>query len=130
MIAVDTSALMAIVLHEAEGAACKAALDTGDRILISAGTLTESLIVAGGRGLRDQMLDLVESVGLEVIPVTADTARRAAAAHARWGKGAKSAGLNFGDCFAYVAAKENDCPLLFVGRDFAKTDVKNARKPA
>jgi uncharacterized protein with PIN domain len=33
---------------------------------------------------------------------------------------------NFGDCFAYVLAKERGCPLLYVGDNFAKTDVKSA----
>lgn len=125
MIAVDTSALMAILLREAFADECKAALSIDDRPLISAGTLTEALIVAGARGLRDEMWDLVHQVGCEIVPVTAGTARSIAAAHARWGRGAKSAGLNFGDCFAYDVAKQNRCPLLYVGRDFAKTDVKS-----
>jgi ribonuclease VapC len=34
-----------------------------------------------------------------------------------------TAALNFGDCFAYEVAKENGCPLLYVGDDFAKTDL-------
>jgi ribonuclease VapC len=32
-------------------------------------------------------------------------------------------GLNLGDCFAYVLATQRGSPLLFVGNDFAKTDV-------
>lgn len=125
MIAVDTSALMAILLREPLAEECKTALGTDDRPLISAGTLTEALIVAGARGLHREMEDLIEKAGCEIVPVTADAARRAAAAHARWGRGAKTAGLNFGDCFAYYVAKHNRCPLLYVGRDFAKTDVKS-----
>lgn len=38
MIAVDTSALMAIVLNEPEADACVAALENEDDLLISAGT--------------------------------------------------------------------------------------------
>jgi ribonuclease VapC len=125
MIAVDTSALIAILLNEPLADDCDAALRSGGRVLISAGTLTESLIVAGGRGVRDEMERLVDGLGFEVVPVTKERAHRAASAHARWGKGTKSAGLNFGDCFAYAAAKENGCPLLYVGRDFAKTDIKS-----
>lgn len=128
MIAVDTSALMAILLKEPSADDCKAALAAADRSLISAGTLTEALIVAGGRRIRDEMQEFVESAGLEVVPVTDGSARRAAAAHARWGRGAKSAGLNFGDCFAYEVAKQHSCPLLFVGSDFSKTDVKRVLK--
>lgn len=100
------------------------ALRADDRLLISAGTLTEAFIVAQGRHCIADMESLVDGLGFEVMPVTAASARRAAAAHARWGKGAKTAGLNFGDCFAYDVAKANSCPLLYVGRDFAKTDVK------
>jgi ribonuclease VapC len=29
------------------------------------------------------------------------------------------------DCFAYELAKENACPLLYVGDDFAKTDIES-----
>ena len=125
MIAVDTSALVAIILHEDAGPSCMAALRADDRILISAGTLTEAFIVAQARNGMADMEGLVDGLGFEIVPVTRDTARRAAAAHARWGKGARSAGLNFGDCFAYATAKENNCRLLYVGRDFAKTDVKS-----
>jgi len=34
-------------------------------------------------------------------------------------------GLNSGDCFAYEIAKSHDCPLLYVGEDFARTDVSS-----
>lgn len=43
---------------------------------------------------------------------------------ARWGKGVHATGLNFGDCFAYEAAREHACPLLYVGNDFSQTDVE------
>ncbi len=34
--------------------------------------------------------------------------------------------LNFGDCFSYACAKQLRSPLLFVGDDFAKTDIEAA----
>ena len=126
MIAVDTSALLAILLEEPLADDCDAALNSEDRLLISAGTLTEALIVAQARNRGEALEALIAGLGLEVVPVDGAAARRAAAAHARWGRGAKTAGLNFGDCFAYDVAKQNRCPLLYVGRDFAKTDVKSA----
>jgi ribonuclease VapC len=49
-----------------------------------------------------------------------------AEAYGRWGKGLDPAGLNFGDCFAYELAQERRCPLLYVGDDFAKTDVEGS----
>ena len=119
---------MAILLNEPLGDDCEAALNAETHLLISAGTLTEALIVAGGRNLRDEMQALIDTGGFEIVPVTSASARRAADAHAEWGRGARTAGLNFGDCFAYELAKANNCPLLYVGRDFAKTDVKSALK--
>lgn len=49
MIVVDTSALMAIVLDEPESTACIAALEAEERLLISAGTVAETLIVSAHR---------------------------------------------------------------------------------
>jgi ribonuclease VapC len=124
MIAIDTSALMAIVLDEAEASACIAALEIEDEILISAGTIAEALIVAARRNVSEEMASLIDGLGFNALAVTPAAARRIASAYERWGKGVHAAGLNFGDCFAYELAKEHDCPLLFVGDDFARTDIK------
>ena len=125
MIAVDTSALMAILLAESEATACGDALSTNDRIVISAAIVAEALIVAERRRLAPEMARLIDGLGLETIDVTLGVARRVADSYARWGKGFDPAGLNFGDCFAYEAAKAHDCPLLYVGADFSRTDVES-----
>lgn len=122
-VVLDTSALMAILLGEPESAACAAVLGSEARLLISAGTLAEALIVAGNRRIGTEMAMLVAEGGVEVVPVTAATAARVAEAYAAWGRGNHPAGLNFGDCFAYALARETGCPLLYVGQDFARTDV-------
>jgi len=126
MIAVDTSALMAIVLNESEADACIAALEAEDDLLISAGTVAEALIVAARRNVGEEMARLIEGLGFEIVSVTPASARRIAQAYEQWGKGAHPAALNFGDCFAYEAAKEHGCRLLYVGEDFRKTDVESA----
>ncbi len=126
MIVVDTSALMAIVLQEAAADHCSDRLAVDDRVLISAGTFAEALIVARGRNRLTEMAELAEALDLEVVPVTKDTAGRVAVAYARWGKGWHPAALNFGDCFAYELAMQNACPLLFVGEDFSRTNVLSA----
>ena len=126
MMAVDTSALMAIVLREAEADRCKAALEEEPDLLISAGTLVEALIVAARRNLVEEMNRLIDGLGFDIVLVTPASARRIAAAYARWGRGTHPAGLNFGDCFSYEVAKEHSCPLLYVGEDFAKTDLESA----
>jgi ribonuclease VapC len=124
VIVVDTSALMALALNEAAADFCSAALETTDKVLISAGTAAEAMIVAARRGVSDEMSILINDLEIEVIPVTSASAHRAGDAYRQWGKGFHPAALNFGDCFAYVLAQEHDCPLLFVGNDFARTDVK------
>lgn len=123
MIVVDTSALMAILLDEPPARSCMAALATGGRLLISAGTVAETLIVAGRRNVGEEAEKLISGLGFEIIPVSLPSARRVAQAYREWGKGMHPAGLNFGDCFAYDLARTNACPLLFVGDDFSKTDI-------
>lgn len=123
MIAVDTSALMAIVLGEPEADACIAALEVEDSLLISAGTMAEALIVAARRNVGEEMANLIDGLGFEVVPVTLASARRIALAYGRWGKGRHPAALDFGDCFAYDVAKVHACRLLHVGNDFSRTDI-------
>ena len=129
MIAVDTSALMAIILGEIEADACMDALEAEPEVLISAGTMAEALIVAGRRNTLAEMSALIDGLGFTIVPVSPEGARRIAQAYARWGRGVHAAGLNFGDCFAYAVAKGHDCGLLFVGADFAQTDVAPAKPP-
>jgi ribonuclease VapC len=124
MIAVDTSALMSIVLNEGEADACVAALEAADDLLISAGTVAEALIVASRRNVGEEMARLIDGLGFEVVSVTPASARRIAQAYQSWGKGVHPASLNFGDCFAYEVAKEHGCRLLCVGEDFARTDIE------
>ena len=126
MIAVDTSALMAIALGEAEADACIRVLETEAEVVISAGTVAEALIVAARRNVGEEMTRMIDGLGLEIVSVTPSSARRVAAAYARWGRGTHPAGLNFGDCFSYEVAKEHSCPLLVVGDDFSKTDRESA----
>jgi ribonuclease VapC len=123
MIAVDTSALMAIALNEKEADACITALEAEDNILISAGTVAEALIVAARRNVGDEVASLIDGLGFDIVAVTPASARRIAQAYQHWGKGMNPAALNFGDCFAYAVAKENSCGLLYVGDDFSKTDI-------
>jgi ribonuclease VapC len=126
VIAVDTSALVAVVLRESAAADCIARLHSDPEVLISAVTVVEALAVAAGRNITAEMTRLLDEFGFDVIPVTSAGARRIGAVYARWGKGRHPAGLNFGDCFAYDVAKQHDCPLLFVGGDFARTDLHSA----
>jgi ribonuclease VapC len=130
MIAVDTSALMAILLNELEADACITALEGENDLLISTGTVAEALIVATRRNVGEDMDRLIDHLGFEILTVTPASARRVAQTYQRWGKGVRPAALNFGDCFAYEIAKEHSCPLLYVGDDFPQTDVHGALSPS
>jgi len=126
MIVIDTSALMAVLLDEPEGTRCIDAMAIETPLAISAGTLTEATIVAGRCGARAALDRLIARLQPEVVPVTAADARLVGDAYDVWGKGVHPAGLNFGDCFAYVLAIGRGSPLLYVGSDFSKTDVAAA----
>jgi len=121
---VDTSALMAIVLKEPRADHCLAALEAEDQVLISAGTLAEMLIVSSRRNVGTEMARLIDRLAPDVVPVTPAAARRIGLVYQKWGRGVHPAALNFGDCFAYEVAKEHACRLLYVGEDFAKTDIE------
>lgn len=126
MIVVDTSALIEIAIGAPRATECRQALKQADTLLISAGTVTETLIVATGRAVEPQMTALLDRFGLTVVPLTEERAKAAARAYRRYGKSWHAAALNFGDSFAYALAKEHDCPLLFVGDDFSRTDIASA----
>lgn len=126
MIVIDTSALMATLLDEPQAEACIAVLEAESDILISSGTMAEALIVSTRQDVGQEMTALIDGLGLDIVDLTSASARRVAKAYAQWGKEIHPAGLNFGDCFAYELAKERGCPLLYVGEDFARTDISAA----
>jgi len=126
MIAVDTSALMAIMLNEPEADACVAILEAEEHLLISAGTVAEALIVGARRNVGEEIAQLIDGLGFEIVSLTPASARRVARAYEQWGKGIHPAALNFGDCYAYEVAKEHGCRLLYVGEDFKRTDLESA----
>jgi ribonuclease VapC len=125
VIAVDTSALIAVLAQEARGPECQAVL-LDNRLIISAATLTETLVVGSRPELRAGIRPFLAGLDLEVISVTEALAERAAAAYVRWGKGFHPARLNYGDTFSYALAQLYNCPLLYVGDDFARTDAVSA----
>ena len=63
MIAVDTSALMAIALGEADCGVCIDVLEAETEVLVSAATVAEALIVAARRNVATEMAELIEGRG-------------------------------------------------------------------
>lgn len=126
MIVVDTSALIAILLDEPQGDRCRSALLTEETILLSAGTLSEARIVAARLHRSAELAALLAIFSPAIRDVSARTSETVHAAYIRYGKGFHPARLNFGDCFAYALAETEDCPLLYVGNDFAQTAIRPA----
>jgi ribonuclease VapC len=123
LIVIDSSALFAIILEEPENQRCSEAIERADKLLMSAATLTECLVVASGKNLFNEMAAFLAELDLTIVPLSERRAYDAGNCYRQWGKGLHPAKLNYGDSFAYALAKEHDCPMLFVGNDFALTDV-------
>jgi ribonuclease VapC len=76
MMAVDTSALMAMILNEHRAAACTKALRSDPKRLVSAVTMAEALIVANGKNVLREMTEFLDELDCELVAVSAATARR------------------------------------------------------
>jgi ribonuclease VapC len=127
---IDTSALVAVLMKEPEGAIFKVAMLDYSLLVISAASLLETRMVLHGRhpALPGELDALVTEMSIVIEPVTARQSDIAFDAFRRYGKGMRHrAGLNFGECFAYALAIERDAPLLFKGNDFVHTDVKGLK---
>jgi ribonuclease VapC len=124
---VDPSAVIAILADESEGPECRTLIMSDPDPKMSAASLTELRMVCIRRGAEEDLEKLLAVLALRIVPLDEDQALQAAEAFRRFGKGRHAAGLNFGDLFAYALARALREPLLFVGGDFARTDVKPAR---
>jgi len=130
MIAVDTSAIVAIVFGEPERARFRQAVRNTDKALISAVSALEArLVIHSRRGSRAVVLadSLLRLPVFEIVPPSAAEMDAAYAAFTAYGRGSgHPANLNFGDLFSYALAKVRTLPLLFKGNDFAMTDIRGA----
>ncbi|USQ78935.1 type II toxin-antitoxin system VapC family toxin [Ornithinimicrobium faecis] len=127
---VDSSAIVAILLAEAERDAFVEAVRSTPHLAMSAVSYTEAGVVLDGRSravLSRQYDVLLEELGVIVVDVTAGQARSAREAYRDFGRrSGHRARLNFGDCFSYALATARDEPLLFKGDGFGHTDVRRA----
>ena len=67
-----------------------------------------------------------EKMALKIVALDEAIVVTAQEAFNRFGKGRHPARLNLCDCFSYATAKIMDAPLLYVGNDFARTDIRAA----
>jgi ribonuclease VapC len=128
LIALDTSALVAILAEEPEAERFKDAMARAEGLLIGVPTVLELRMLLTGRSGPERANAMIEAVLTDAVRVDFDRRHLAAAVSAfdRYGKGRHPASLNFGDCMAYAVAAVAGCPLLYKGEDFARTDIGSA----
>jgi ribonuclease VapC len=130
VIAVDTSALIAMAQNEPERIQFVRRISLADSALISASNLLEARLVMYGKRQHSGYL-LLERILQEskyvVVSQDKDEVDMAYEAFLIYGKGnGHKAQLNFGDLFSYALAKSRGIPLLYKGEDFALTDIMSA----
>lgn len=143
---VDASAIVAIISQEDDALRLLEKINTSHSLIQYSSLVVFEAVIALARKKKVSLygenfsipanlieethqlvLDFLEQIGATEIDLPAGlhkTALDAAKTYGRFvGHPAK---LNFGDCFAYAAAKTLKSPLLFVGEDFAQTDIEAA----
>lgn len=124
---VDSSALIALIQNEPAAEQVATVLAGAHQPVISATTLTETLIVLTARRgpVARTVFDRLRSeINLGIAEYTADHAFAAQRAYLRFGRARHPAGLNLGDCMSYATALLAHEPLLAVGDYFPKTDLE------
>jgi len=124
-VALDTSILCAILLHEEGFKEHFEIINGAKELIIGAPTLAETAFViqtrigpAGIIGLHY----LMERWAVRVIDFTRQHAWQAMEASERFS-------LNMGDCNSYATAKVAGAALLYKGNDFALTDLPKITPP-
>jgi len=132
-VTLDSSALLAVLFSEPGYLSLVDQMLEAEVLRVGAPTLVETSLVFESRRGRlsrsdrtkrhDDVQDLVNELGVTVVPFGESEWRRAVEAFERYGRGRHRAGLNFGDCLAYATAAVAGDSLLYVGDDFKHTDL-------
>ena len=125
----DSSPVVGVLLREQGYRQLTETMNGADVLAIGVPTLLETtMVMVGTFGLHGRSLVSRFLEEREIVRIPFDQRHGSVAAEAflRYGKGRHPAALNYGDCMAYATAKVADAPLLFVGDDFAQTDVAAA----
>ncbi|MDB5533539.1 MAG: PilT protein [Hyphomicrobiales bacterium] len=125
MIAVDASAILAIIRVEDEAERFSRLLSDYDWMIGAPSVLECRMVVhRSGDDADRRTLDFILAYRASQI-VDFGTSHLAAAelAFERFGRGRHPAKLNFGDCMSYAIARVADVPLLYKGNDFVLTDI-------
>jgi len=119
-VVVDTPILLAVFFNEEyAGWALDRLQENEARLRMSTVNYAEALILIQDRQphLFAELRQAIEGSSIRLVPPSPEHAEIAASARLRFP-------LNLGDCFAYALAKQEDCPLLTLDRDFRRTDLR------
>ena len=126
---VDSSAVVSVLLREDGHDHLAEKMRDAHRVAIGAPTLAETMTVMirrhGEPGL-EAILRFLDEMEVRIVRFDGRHAHMAGEASLRFGKGRHPARLNYGDCMTYATARIADEPLLFIGDDFAQTDIQAA----
>ena len=125
----DTSAIVELIVDGPLAESVRSRLFDATVRGVGAPTLVETSVVLRQRmrvNPASSIRKFLRDFSVKVIPFNRAHWREAARAFERYGKGRHPASLNLGDCHSYATAKRADEPLLFVGDDFTKTDLRVA----
>jgi ribonuclease VapC len=128
---IDSSALVAIAFQEPDYERVVEKLVDASSSGMGTPTLVETGIVLDARLKKDSRFLLgrmLEEFNVSEVPFGEAHWREALLAYRRFGQGHHPANLNFGDCLAYAVARLANEPLLYLGNDFAATDIASASK--
>ena len=123
---IDSSALIALLLVEAESEKVARVIAADPRRLMSAFSALEAAIVIKakkGEAAGRELDLLMHRAGIDIMVMDQVQVELARSAYRKYGKGRHPAGLNIGDCCSYALSRFTGEPLLFIGEDFAKTDI-------
>ena len=135
---IDSSAVMAILLDEPGATELLLRLQEQRRKPITSPLVRYEVVMSlarsrsGGQSINPEDVELatslfdglVEKLGCQEVMVTPKVGRLAVEASSIYGQMVgHPAKLNMGDCLSYATAKSNNVPLLYVGNNFAETDL-------
>ncbi len=123
------SAILAILLDDADADPMLDAIVESPRRLLSAATWLELAMLIEDRGGRIAGLrfdEFIRAAAIEIVPVSNEHGMVARTAWRDFGADRQSGRLNYGDCIAYALAKCTGEKLLFAGTGFTRTDIEAA----
>lgn len=127
---IDTSVFVAILCQEDEAERFARAIEGAKAKFTSPLVRLEASMVLAtrqGRTPRAAEADfdaVLQEARIQIMTITDEIGRLSVEAFERYGKGrGHPAQLNLADCLSYACARAYQVPILFKGRDFAKTDL-------